>query len=205
MFSLGMIPVVWVALLIAPLLDGGLVKIVTEFPTAIENPFHIVWCKDSLMTVLIFLFSYGMGIGIYYSTRRHYRRGEEHGSAKWGDALALNKKYRAKSPSPNKIFTQNVRMGLNGKKHRRNLNTVVVGGSGAGKTRFFAKPCLYESFTAGKDGAFSSFVCLDPKGEFTGLSKGINEKGELLVELPSGEVTAIYAGEVSVRGLYGYV
>ncbi len=175
-FSLGMIPVVWAALLVAPLLDGGLVKIVTEFPQVMENPFHIVWCKDSLMTVLVFLLSYGMGIGIYYSTRRHYRRGEEHGSAKWGDALALNKKYRAKSPSPNKIFTQNVRMGLNGKKHRRNLNTVVVGGSGAGKTRFFAKPCLYESFTAGKDGLFSSFVCLDPKGEL------VRDAGHLLEE-----------------------
>lgn len=46
---------------------------------------------------------------------------------------------------------------------------------------------------------------LDPKEEFTGISKGINEKGELLVALPDGSVTAIYAGEVSVRGLYGYV
>lgn len=46
---------------------------------------------------------------------------------------------------------------------------------------------------------------LDPKGEFTGISKGINEKGELLVTLPNGGVTAIYAGEVSVRGMYGYV
>lgn len=46
---------------------------------------------------------------------------------------------------------------------------------------------------------------LDPKGEFSGISRGINEKGELLVELPDKEIVAIYAGEVSVRGLYGYV
>lgn len=46
---------------------------------------------------------------------------------------------------------------------------------------------------------------LDPKGEFTGVSRGIDRAGELLVELPDGTVTAVYAGEVSVRGIYGYV
>ncbi len=46
---------------------------------------------------------------------------------------------------------------------------------------------------------------LDPKGEFRGVSRGINEKGELLVEQEDGSVTAVYAGEVSVRGVYGYV
>lgn len=46
---------------------------------------------------------------------------------------------------------------------------------------------------------------LDPKGEFTGISRGIDKAGELLVELPNHEVTAVYAGEVSVRGIYGYV
>lgn len=46
---------------------------------------------------------------------------------------------------------------------------------------------------------------LDPKGEFQGLSRGINQKGELLVEREDGTVTAVYAGEVSVRGVYGYV
>ena len=100
---------------------------------------------------------YGLGIGIILSTRRNYRRGEEHGSAKWGSAKAVNKKYRAANFEDNKIFTQNVRMGLDGRKHRRSLNTVVVGGSGAGKTRFYAKPNLCQANT--------SFVVLDPKGE----------------------------------------
>ncbi len=98
-----------------------------------------------------------MGIGIYFSTRRNYRRREEHGSAKWGNAGALNKKYRDKDPSANKLLTQNVRIGLDGKKHRRNLNILVCGGSGAGKTRFFCKPNAMQCNT--------SFVILDPKGE----------------------------------------
>lgn len=105
-----------------------------------NNPFSVTVCEDSLKTVLIFLLAYGMGIGIYLSTRRNYRRREEHGSAKWGNADALNKKYRDKDPSENKLLTQNVRIGLDGKKHRRNLNILVCGGSGAGKTRFFCKP-----------------------------------------------------------------
>ena len=101
--------------------------------------------------------SYILAVGVILSSRRNYRRGEEHGSAKWGSARTVNRKYRAAEPEDNKIFTQNVRMGLDGRKHRRNLNTVVVGGSGAGKTRFFAKPNLCQANT--------SFTVLDPKGE----------------------------------------
>lgn len=130
---------------------------IARFPAAMNNPFQIELCGDSLKTVLVLLCVYGLGIGVYLSSSRNYRRGEEHGSAKWGNARAVNKKYRARAPENNKIFTQNVRVGLDGRKHRRNLNTVVVGGSGAGKTRFYAKPNLCQANT--------SFVVLDPKGE----------------------------------------
>ena len=137
---LGILPVAWLGLLIAPAASEGLPGIIAQFSAAMGDPFHIVFCEDSLKTVLLFLFAYGMGLGIYFSTRRNYRRGEEHGSAQWGEAGVVNKKYRAKKPEGNKLFTQHVSMGLDGRKHRRNLNTIVVGGSGAGKTRFYAKP-----------------------------------------------------------------
>ena len=153
----GILPVVWLGLLLAPAAHGGLPEIIARFPAAINNPFHIELCGDSLKTVLVLLCVYGLGIGIFLSSRRNYRRGEEHGSAKWGSAKAVNKKYRAANFEDNKIFTQNVRMGLDGRKHRRSLNTVVVGGSGAGKTRVYAKPNLCQANT--------SFVVLDPKGE----------------------------------------
>lgn len=175
-YLFGIIPCVWLGLLMAPCVDGGLIQIISRFPAMMEKPFNIEWCKDSLPTVLVLILAYGMGIGIYLSSKRNYRRGEEHGSAKWGDAAIVNKKYRAKEPKPNKIFTQNIRMGLDGRKHRRNLNTVIVGGSGAGKTRAYAKPCILESNTAGKDGHFCSFVCLDPKGEL------LRDTGHLLSE-----------------------
>ena len=153
----GILPVVWLGLLIAPAAHGGLPEIVDRFPAVMNDPFHIELCRDSLKTVLILLCAYGLTVGVILSSRRNYRRGEEHGSAKWGSARTVNRKYRAAAPEANKIFTQNVRMGLDGRKHRRNLNTVVVGGSGAGKTRFYAKPNLCQANT--------SFTVLDPKGE----------------------------------------
>ena len=153
----GILPVVWLGLLLAPAAHGGLPEIVARFPAVMNDPFHIELCEDSLKTVLILLCAYGLAVGVILSSRRNYRRGEEHGSAKWGSARTVNRKYRAAVPEDNKIFTQNVRMGLDGRKHRRNLNTVVVGGSGAGKTRFYAKPNLCQANT--------SFTVLDPKGE----------------------------------------
>ena len=134
--------------------------------TVFNNPFQIELCEDSLKTVLVLLLCYGFGIGIYFSTRRNYRRREEHGSAKWGDARAVNKKYCQTPKSENKLMTQNVSIGLNAKKHRRNLNTLVCGGSGAGKTRFYCKPNLMQANT--------SFVILDPKGEI------VRDVGKLL-------------------------
>ena len=150
----GIVPVVWIALLTAPYVSGGIVEIIGNLSVAMENPFSITVCGDTPRTVLIFLLAYGMGIGVYFSTRRNYRKGEEHGSAKWGNAGALNKKYRDKDASENKLLTQSVRIGLDGKKHRRNLNILVVGGSGAGKTRFFCKPNVMQCNT--------SMVILDP-------------------------------------------
>lgn len=155
--AFGMIPLVWLALLTAPYISGGLLEIVRNLPIAMGNPFQITLCEDSLKTVLLFLGIYGMGIGIYLSTRKNYRRREEHGSAKWGNAGVINKKYRDKDPFANKLLTQYVRIGLDGKKHRRNLNILCIGGSGAGKTRFFCKPNAMQCNT--------SFVVLDPKGE----------------------------------------
>ena len=136
--------------------------------TVFNNPFHIELCGDSVKTVLLFLASYGLGIGIYVSTRRNYRRGEEHGSAKWGSAKKINKKYRGRKRDADKIMTQNVRVGYNSRRHMKNLLTVVVGGSGAGKTRFYAKPNLMQANT--------SFVVLDPKGE------NLRDTGHLLEE-----------------------
>jgi len=159
MCAFGSIPVVWAALLVAPAISGGLLEIVLQFPKAIDRPLDIVLCEDSLKTVLIFVAAYIIGIGIYYSTRRNTRPREEHGSAKWGDASSVNGKIAERHIPENKLLTQNVRIGLDSHKHGLNLNVMVVGGSGSGKTRYYAKPNVMQANT--------SMVILDPKGEIS--------------------------------------
>ena len=157
LWSLGLLPVVWAALIVAPFLSQGLSGILTAFTNGMNDPTAISWCADSPKTIFIFLLIYGLGIGVYYAMKRNYRKGEEHGSAKWGDPRQLSRKYADKSKPDNILLSQNVRIGLDGRKHRRNINVMVVGGSGSGKTRFYAKPNVMQCNT--------SFVVLDPKGE----------------------------------------
>lgn len=157
LYAVFLIPVVWAALLTAPHLSGGLPEILANLTAAMNNPLDIRWVADTPRCILLFVAAYVMGIGIYQSTKRNYRRREEHGSARWGGAAAVNRKYRDKNPCRNKILTQNVYIGLDGRRHKRNLNVLVVGGSGSGKTRFYAKPNVMQANT--------SFVVLDPKGE----------------------------------------
>ena len=127
LYCFGGIIVIWFALLIAPYISGGLVEIIKELPNKLNEPFDIEICKDSFKTVFIFLFAYILGIGIYISTKRNYKKGKEYGSAIWGVAKKINKKYMQKPKSQNKILTQNVNIGLKAKYHRRNLNTLVCG------------------------------------------------------------------------------
>ena len=152
-----LIPAIWIALLIAPYMDEGLIHAIPYLSEALNHPFSIQWTDSTLKTIGIFLVIYVLGVGMYLSSAKNYRRTEEYGSAKWANPITVCKKYANKDYFANKVFSQNVRMGLDGKKHRRNLNTVVIGGSGAGKTRFYAKPNIMQCNT--------SFVVLDPKGE----------------------------------------
>lgn len=168
LYFLGTVPTIWLALIIAPSLNTGLMNIIKEFTNSMNNPLKINWCENSIKSILIFLLIYIMIIIVYESTKKNYRRGEEHGSAKWGIASQLNKKYMQKPDNMNKILTKNVRLGLNGKKHKRNLNVLVIGGSGAGKTFSYCKPNVMQCNT--------SMLILDPKGEI------IRDTGYLLEE-----------------------
>lgn len=126
-YIIGIIPVIWIALLVAPYINDGLVEIVKQFPQVMENPFRLTFCNNSIKVSLFFVLIYGLGIAVYESTKKNYRRKEEHGSAKWGNAKNVNKKYKQFPSSSNKILTQNVSIGLDGRKHRRNLNVLVCG------------------------------------------------------------------------------
>lgn len=151
--------VIWLALMVAGCYEEGikLFELLDRLTVAVNNPTHIVFNEYSLKAVLIFLFLYAMGIGVYFSSKENRRPGEEHGSARWGNVKSVVRRYMDKDSYKNIILSQNMRLGLNAKKHRRNLNVLVVGGSGAGKTRFYAKPNLMQCNT--------SFIVADPKGE----------------------------------------
>lgn len=153
--------IVWFALLAAGCYTPGvtLFDLLDRITAAFRTPMQIKWNEYSLKTVLVFLFLYCMGIGVYFSSRENRRPGEEHGSAKWGNVKSIARKYVDKNKADNIILSQNMRLGLNAKKHRRNLNVLVVGGSGSGKTRFYAKPNLMQ--------CNASFIVADPKGGAT--------------------------------------
>ena len=155
----GAILVLWLGLLAAPYAWGGLPGILSHLQEITEDPFRIVLCRDTPRTVLGLEAVYGICLGAFAPGSRKYRKGEEHGSAQWGSPAALGRRYGQHPAENNKILTKHVRVGYDGRKHLRNLNTLVVGGSGAGKTRYVVKPnVLQASREAG-----ASMVILDPK------------------------------------------
>ena len=153
------IPVLWLAVIAAYAYEDGMTVFdwMGQFSVVIQHPFAIHWTAHTLKFMLGALVLYAFAIVMYYTSRHNRRPGEEYGSAAWGDPKKLNAKYRDKDPSKNVILSRNIQMGLDGRKHRRNLLQIVVGGSGAGKTRFFCLPNLMLANT--------SYIVTDPKGE----------------------------------------
>ena len=161
------VPVVWGALLIAQSLGRGLPELLTNLTTALQHPLDIHWTDKSLLSILICTGLYIMGLCIYASEQRRTRDGEEHGSAAWGSPRQVNAMFRQKE---NKILTRHVRLGLDTHKHRRSLNVLVIGGSGAAKTRSYVKPNILEANT--------NYVITDPKMEVLTATGGwLKSKG----------------------------
>ena len=137
-----------------------------RFSQVLERPFAIGWTPYTLKYMLVGLLLYGCGVALYYSSRENRRPGEEYGSARWGDPKALCQKYMDhQHKEANIILTQRVRLGMDGYKTQRNMNILVIGGSGSGKTRYFCKPGLYS--------ANCSYLVTDPKGELLKAAGGL--------------------------------
>jgi len=165
------LPVIWwVAILLADAIQPGrnlfeLMEVLTE---KLNHPFRFHYTEYTIKSMLVCTLLYAAGIGIFYSSQKNYRRGEEHGSARWGDARQICKKYSQKPYSQNILLTQNFRISLDTHKHRRCLNILVVGGSGAGKSRGFALPNIMQ--------CCCSMVITDPKAELLRKTGGLLEK-----------------------------
>lgn len=171
MIWLAGLPVIWwVAILLADAIQPGrnlfeLMEVLTE---KLNHPFQFHYTEYTIKSMLVCTLLYAAGIGIFYSSQKNYRRGEEHGSARWGDARQICKKYSKKPYSQNILLTQNFRISLDTHKHRRCLNILVVGGSGAGKSRDFALPNIMQ--------CCCSMVITDPKAELLRKIGGLLEK-----------------------------
>jgi len=153
-YLIGIIPVVWLALLLAQSLGGGLPELLRNLTSALEQPTNIIWTDKSLPTILICLAAYGMAVLLYRTNQGRTRDGEEHGSAVWATPASVNAQFAQKDSIP---LTQHVRLGLDTHKHRRSLNVLVIGGSGAAKTRSFVLPNILTANT--------NYVITDPKSE----------------------------------------
>ena len=160
--------VLWLAAIAAYAYEDGmnLFQWMGRFSQVLERPFSIGWTPYTLKCMLGSLLLYGCGIALYYSSRENRRPGEEYGSAKWGNPKELNRKYMDhQHKDANIILTQRVRLGMDGYITQRNMNILVIGGSGSGKTRYFCKPGLYS--------ANCSYLVTDPKGELLKAAGGL--------------------------------
>ena len=153
-YLIGIVPVVWLALLLAQSLGGGLPELLRNLTAALEQPTNIIWTDKSLPAILICLAAYGMAVLLYRTNQGRTRDGEEHGSAAWATPASVNAQFAQKDSIP---LTQHVRLGLDTHKHRRSLNVLVIGGSGAAKTRSFVLPNILTANT--------NYVITDPKSE----------------------------------------
>lgn len=165
------LPFVWwaaaiTACAIAP--DKNFIQILETLSEKLEQPFFITYTPYTFKCILIFTAAYFLGIGIYESQKRNYRRGVEHSSAKWGNVSEICRRYCEKRYTQNLLLTQHFRMGLDGYKHKRNLNVLVVGGSGAGKSRTYAIPNIMQ--------CNCSMVITDPKAELLRKTGGVLER-----------------------------
>ena len=160
--------VLWLAVIAAYAYEDGMTIFtwMGRFSQVLERPFSIGWTAHTPKFMLVSLIIYAFGIALYYSGRENRRPGEEYGSARWGDPKALCQKYMDhQHKEANIILTQRVRLGMDGYKTQRNMNILVIGGSGSGKTRYFCKPGLYS--------ANCSYLVTDPKGELLKAAGGL--------------------------------
>jgi len=136
---------------------GTLIDMIGRFSALTAHPFSLIFTPQTPKFLCGAVLIYAGLIALFYVLQQPVRPGEEHGSAKWGSVRQLNRKYRSRHPDGNVLLTQHLQMGLDGRRHLRNLLQVVIGGSGSGKTRSLVKPNLMLANT--------SYICTDPKGE----------------------------------------
>ena len=140
------------------------------FGAAFSNPMPSFHPVDILVGLAI---GAVLRLAVYMKSKnaKKFRHNEEYGSARWGNHADIEP-YMDPVFENNVILSQSERLTMNSRpkepKYARNKNTLVVGGSGSGKTRFFIKPNILQMH--------SSYVITDPKGTV------VNEVGNALLK-----------------------
>ncbi len=136
---------------------AGMTGIVAAISDLLAYPLPVRWTDQAPRFLLLFTLAYGLAAVVIANDRKNTRHGEEHGSARWGNVFEMAKRYRDKPANGNILLTRHFRIGIDGYKHKHNTNVLVVGGSGAGKTRTYCVPNVLE--------CACSMVITDPKAE----------------------------------------
>nr|WP_242869132.1 type IV secretory system conjugative DNA transfer family protein [Ruthenibacterium lactatiformans] len=171
LWALGFPLALWLAAALADAFSGGasLSRVLARFSVCMNAPFSVRWTKDTGRFLLLAGLLYPAGAVAVESGRGNRRPGEEYGSARWGDPRTIGKKYRdRRHREKNILLTQHVALGLDGRITKRNTHQLVVGGSGAGKTRYFCLPNVMN--------ACCSYIITDCKGEILRAVGGLLEK-----------------------------
>lgn len=167
--ALGILPVVWLALKIAPFASGGLTGLLEGLPQLAEAPFSFTICDQTKRTVAVLLLVYSLVVAWVLSDTRNTRFGEEHGSARWGSPRAVAKRLGSSNPGNNIILSQDVKVGTdNVFQHNLAPNVGVIGDPGSGKSRGMIMPNIMNEF--------GSYIILDPSGELLANLGGMLQK-----------------------------
>ena len=139
-------------------MDNGLIGLIQNYEKIkLTQP---VWVEGTPKTILVCLLIYLLGMMMFITTQKRYHRsGVEHGSADWADINKLQKEFHSNS-NKRIVYSQNFAVAFDKKalfKHKRNLNTLITGGPGSGKTTGYVYPNLLE--------LSASNIVLDPSGE----------------------------------------
>lgn len=149
--------------------EGGPAALINGLYREIERPFHFEIGMWTIKCIAIISYFYMFAVMMCYQGIKNYRWDEEFGSAKWESIRSINKKYKTKEPvfdtediplwRQDTILTRYARMGYDffRPEHQRNLNTLIIGGSGSWKTRGYIIPNIMQMN--------ASYVVTDPKGE----------------------------------------
>ena len=129
---------------------AGLAGMLAAVNDLLARPFPVYYTPQTPRFLLLGTALYAGIALVLAADHKNTRPGEEHGSARWGNVFALNRKY-ADRAGPNLLLTRHFRIGVDGYKHKHNTNILVVGGSGAGKTRTYAVPNVLEAARAGRE------------------------------------------------------